>query len=149
MALQLHFIYNDTTPFNGYILPNFMGIVDPESGDSKVALLEAKANSDPNLHLVYISLMDGFPNPETLKYDSVGEEFVAQESGDTTPEEDFNTEMAALKASMTDLINNTSYDEIDGIIDNAFPSPAHTAGQRNILKKLTTICLHYGKRAVR
>ncbi len=61
-------------------------------------------------------------------------------------QESEETEMTNLKDKMTTMINNTSYGDVETIIEDRFSD--HTAQQRSFLKNLTYVVLHYGKRQV-
>jgi len=147
MALQIHIIYHDTDPFPGYILQNYVGKNDSDSNPSMHNRLVAAADADPNLHLAYLPFTRKLPRSEQVKYDINTQMLVPLEPGDVTPKAAYNTELDGLKSNMVDLINSTSYTDVDDIIDTQFAD--HTAGQRNVLKKITYIALHYGKKVVR
>lgn len=147
MARQNYLIYNDTDPFDGFIYQNFVGRLDPNESSNLKTMLENAAGTDANMHLVYLPFSEELPNSDTHKYDSVSGALAPLIVSEVTNTAAFEEEQQSLKAAMLDLVNNTSYSDIEGIIDAQFSD--HSAGQRNILKKLTTICLHYGKKVVR
>lgn len=148
MAQQVYFIYNSVEPFPGYLLHNWCGRIDPDVDSDLRNRLEAHIQTDANLNLVY---MQGFcfPNPETQKYDATGGVIVNLEAGDITPAAAHKSEVSGLYDNMKDLVENTSYTEVSGIVNNLFPDPDFTAGQRNFFKKIAYLALHHGKQQIR
>jgi len=148
MARQRFLIYDDTTPFEGYIYPKFVGKIDLAGEDhTHQDYIEGEADSSASKHLVYLPFAHDLPDSEVEKYDIATQTLVPLEPQDITPKAAYEAELDGLKSNMIDLINSTSYSDVDDIIDTQFSD--HTAGQRNVLKKLTYIALHYGKRSVR
>ena len=127
MAKQIHIIYNDTEPFQGYIVPGLIGKIDPVIDFDLVAHLESVAGADSNLHLAYVPLTDALPDPEKEKYNWIAGEIVPLNVGDITPAaaeetivEDAETEIAASP------ITNMSMAELEQYVEDALDFPDET-----------------------
>jgi len=124
MAKQIHLIYNDTEPFQGAIVPGLIGKVDPDLNQTMVARLEAVADADSNLHLVYLPLTNALPNPETEKYNWIADEIVPLNVGDITTKA---AEDAIVDGAKTEIanspINNMTMAELIQYIEDALDFP--------------------------